>query len=184
MIFNTKDSDDVDFFDGPDLPDEPQEPHRPSPKPENPDYWEDESEWEHLRPVVRRKNKFYIVAALILLAGIIALLIWMFRPYSSQATQYGYVEGIEYRGTIFKTFEGELIPYKEIHDTTRMMKGNFSFSTRDPKLFRTLKRMQMQGRPVRVEYSTYHSAMPWRGESKAIVVSVDSVDPSTILPPR
>lgn len=184
MIFKNKDSEDYDFFDGPDLPDEKEEPRRPAPKPENPDYWEEESEWEHLRPITRWRTKFYAILAFIVLVLVIAIGIWMFRPYITQATQYGYVEEIENRGTIFKTYEGQIIPYKEMNDTTRPMTGNFIFSTPNAKIATELRRMQHIGRPVRVEYSVYHSAMPWRGERKTIIVAVDSVDPATILPPR
>lgn len=183
MLFDNNEREDHDFFDGPDIPDTPKEPERPAPRPDNPDYWEEESEWEHLRPLKRWKVRFYGILSLIAVVLLIWLLIWMFRPYADQSTQFGYVDGIEYRGTLFKTYEGELLPYKEIHDTTRLMKGNFVFSTPDAKLAKTLKALQLKGKPARVQYTTYHSAMPWRGETKTVVVAVDSVDPATILPP-
>ncbi len=184
MFNSDKDQEDLDYFDGPEIPDTPQEPKKPTPSPDNPDYWEDESEWEHLRPVKRWRIRLLASLGLIILILVITLLIWMFRPYVSDATQYGYVEHIEYRGSVLKTYEGELIPYKEIHDTTRNMGRDFIFSTSDAKVAKTLKRMQLEGKPVRVEYRIYHSRMPWRGETKTIIIEADSVDPNTILPPE
>lgn len=186
MIFSNKENEneDLDFFDGPEIPEEPVEPKKPAPEPDNPDYWEDESEWEHLRPVGRWRLRLFASLGLALFVLAVTLVLWMFSPYVTEATQYGYVEHIEYRGNILKTYEGELIPYKEIHDTTRVMTRPFLFSTSNSKVATMLKRMQLAGRPVRVEYKVYRSLMPWRGDTKTILVSADSVDPATILPPE
>lgn len=181
MKFEDKD----DFFDGPDIPEEPKEEKKPAPKPEEPDYWEGpESEWEHLKP--NRDYKTWLIVALAGLAigVVVALAIRYFSPYETDASQYGYVETISYRGDIFKSFEGVLLPYKEIHDTTRVYREDFRFSVRTDSVAAKLKRFQLQGRPVRVEYKRYHTSMPWRGETPVIITAVDSVDPLTILPPE
>ena len=186
--FSSDDDDRNDFFDGPDLPDPPQEePQEKKPRftPDDPRYWEsEESPWEHLR--IRRKNKIriFIVALLLLVAIIVAFHLRFLSPYVEDATAYGYVDNIETRGTVFKTFEGILINYKELHDTTRLYTRDFIFTAADASVAATLKRMQLKGRPVRVTYKTYHATLPWRGASKTIVTEADSVDPATILPPE
>ena len=68
-------------------------------------------------------------------------------------------------------------------DTTRVYDKDFVFSTVNDTVAVTLRRMQYKNRPVRVEYEVYHAAVPWRGDTRYIVVRVDSVDPRTILPP-
>ncbi len=180
---NSDDDDGRDYFDGPDLQEQEPEPPKPQPKPDNIDYWEEESEWEHLRPVGRWRVRLYVVAAVIVAIVLLAGYIYFFRPYVSDAVQFGYVDHIEARGNIFKTYEGTILPYKELHDTTRIYDRNFDFSAADAKVASRLKRMQIAGQPVRVEYRRYHTRIPWRGDSKVIIVSADSVDPSTILPP-
>ena len=96
----------------------------------------------------------------------------------------GYVESIERRGTVFKTYEGVLLPYKELLDTTRVYRRDFIFTAADEKGAVALKRAMYLGRPVRVSYKQYHAIVPWRGSSKIVVTAVDSVDPNTILPPE
>lgn len=174
-----------DYFDSTDVPEEkPKEPKRPSLKPENPDYWEeDESEWEHLRPRRSAKPWLYLGAALVVACMLVAVYLRYFSPYVTDAVQFGYVENIEHRGTVFQTYEGVLIPYKELMDTTRVYSRDFIFTAADEKVAVKLKQAQLDARPVMVGYRRYHATLPWRGASKTIVTSVDSVDPDRILPP-
>lgn len=182
-----EDNDRNDYFLEHDGPEKPvvKEPKRPALKPEDPEYWEQpESEWEHLR--VRRSRRFWIWIAVAALAiGILwGLFVRYFTPYIVDGVQYGYVERIDKRGDVIKTFEGALIPYKELMDTTRVYNEDFLFSVTDPKVAVQLSRMQFANLPVKVVYSRYHAAVPWRGEQKVLVVEVDSVDPNSILPPE
>ncbi|MBD5307002.1 MAG: hypothetical protein HDS14_05180 [Bacteroides sp.] len=184
MIFSPKDNDDNDFFDGPDIPEEPVKPKAPEPTPDTPDYWEEESEWEHLRPIRRWRSRLFIILTIVAAIIMVFGYIWFFNPYVKEATQFGYIEELEYRGTIFKTYEGVMLPYKELHDTTRIYTRDFIFTVEKADVAARMKRFQIAGRPVRVEYKRYHSILPWRGESKVVVVAADSVDPATILPPE
>lgn len=192
-----------DFFDGPDLQDVPKPEKLPRLKPEDPDYWEqEESEFEHLVP--KRRSKLWLWASLAIVAIGVVLFVWLrwFSPYVSEAMQYGYVESIEKRGTIFKTYEGTLIPYKEklemdkeqsagvtsvdsiaAQDSTQL-RGSFVFSVNDSKVATQLRRLQYANLPVRVEYRRYHGTLPWRGDSKIVIIKADTADASKILPPR
>ncbi len=187
MRYDDEEYEKNDYFDGPDIPDTPKEDKeqkRPALKPEDPLYWEEEEdEFEHLKP--RRSDKMWIwIAALGVGIGIlIALYIRTFVPYVDTATQYGYVESIEKRGTIFKTYEGVILPYKNLMDTVRPYEKDFVFSTTDTDLAVMLRRMQYANRPVRVDYEVYRSAMPWRGDARVVVKAVDTVNPRQILPP-
>jgi len=175
-----------DFFENSEIPEKKEEPKKTVYTPDDPRYWEEpEDEFEHLRPTGRTNWKLWLwVVGVAILAG----LLWVgylrvFSPYIEQATQYGYVEQIDKRGEIIQTYEGVLLPYKNLMDSTRVYEGDFEFSTNDPAIAARLKEKQFANRPVRVIYSVYHTAMPWRGDRKIIVTRVDSVNERDILPP-
>lgn len=173
-----------DYFDGEDI-EEPEKPKKIVYSDDDPRYWTETADtWDHLR--MGRKQKalwWWVGGAVVLIFALTFLWIWLFRPYSEGATQAGYVDRIEYEGSVFKSFEGVLLPYKELMDTTRVYRSDFDFSLKDSKMAATMKRLMLRRKPVRVEYKRYHVALPWRGASKNIVVKVDSVDPSLLLPP-
>ena len=177
--------DSKDYFDGPDLPEQKKEPKPPVYTPDDPRYWEqDESEFEHLRPGRRYMLWVWVAAAGVALGLILTVYFRWCSPYVEGATQYGYVESLERRGTIFDTYEGVLLPYKDLMDTTRSYGGDFVFTCADGDVAVKLRRMQYANLPVRVVYRRYHATLPWRGDSRIIVERVDSVDPLRILPPE
>lgn len=181
MNFN---DDKEDFFDSPAVPELPKKPKQPELKPEDPDYWEQsESEFEHLRPT--KTGMLWVWCGVAVAAVILALIVYFryFSPVVSEAVQYGYVDEIERRGKLFNTYEGVMIPYKEIMDTTRIFKGDFVFSVKDDKVATTLHRLQYANLPARVVYKKYHAGLPWRGESKIVVIKADTADRAKILPP-
>lgn len=179
------DDEEADFFTGPDLPEPQKKEKEPELKPDDPDYWErEESQWSHLR--LRRRTLFWWIlgAGTVVVAVIVALWMYFFAPYVEEGTQYGYVESLEKRGYVFKTWEGVMIPYKEMMDTTRIYRRDFPFSVERPAVVLGLKRMEDTGLPVKVTYRRYRGTLPWRGSSGTIVVAVDSADPRKILPPE
>ena len=185
-MFNNTDDDDkenlYDEFEEEEVTPQPKEPAYPT---DDPRYWDkEEGEWEHLRPSTPARRWMLLGGGLfVLILLFTALGIWIFAPYVSDAVQYGYVEHIEKRGDMFKTWEGTLIPFKSIHDTTRVYEGDFVFST-DDKIGPALREFQNSGRPLRVEYRTYRFALPWRGDSKTVIVRVDTVARDSIMPYR
>lgn len=183
-IFDENEKD--DFFMNSEIPEKKEEPQKPVYKPDDPRYWEEpENEYEHLIPSRRKKWKFWLgaVAALIAIAVVWIVYLVLFGTRVEQASQYGYVEQIMKSGRVIQTYEGVILPYKNLMDSTRVYEGDFIFSTNDPGVAASLKRMQFANRPVRVIYSIYNTAMPWRGDRKVIVTRVDSVDERDILPP-
>lgn len=181
MFNNDEDDDKEGFYDGFE-PEEPKQPRSPRLQPDDPRYWDREPDrWEHLRP--SRFKRLVILSG----AGILALiLLWLtgvffLSPAVDDAVQYGYIDHVERSGTVFKTYEGNMLPYKTLHDTTRSYSGDFIFSTSE-KLGPTLRAFQNSGRPLRVEYRTYRYAIPWKGNCRTVVVRVDTVSPDSILP--
>lgn len=184
MNFN---DDKEDYFDEEIVKKEEKKEKEPEFSPEDPRYWEQpESEFEHLKPLdprSRRSWKIWGIVAVVVLGGMIALYIRYFSPYIEESTQYGYVENIQRKGMVFKTYEGVLLPYKEIMDTARVYREDFVFTAK-PEVAAQLRRMQYANLPVRVVYEKYHATLPWRGDSKIVITRVDSVDPAKILPPE
>lgn len=186
MLFDNEDKEKNDFFDSTPQ-DEVKEKgeKKPSYKSDDPKYWEEEeSEFEHLKP--RSKWPLILWSTIVIVVVGLGLACWLryFSPYVDEATQFGYVENVERRGSIFKTYEGVLIPYKELMDTTRIYSRDFVFSVKDEKTAVILKKAMLNAKPVRVDYKKYHASVPWRGSSKILVVGADTVDPKKILPPE
>ncbi|MDE5875483.1 MAG: hypothetical protein K2H15_07525 [Muribaculaceae bacterium] len=175
-----------DFFDSDAQPEQPvKAPKKPSYSPDDPAYWEEEeSEWEHLKPRSSVTPWLWCGGVVVLIGLIVACWLRYFSPYIDDATQFGYVENIERRGSVFKTYEGVLIPYKELMDTTRIYRRDFIFTAENESIAIKLKKAQFDARPVRVGYRRYHATVPWRGSSNIVITSVDSADPARILPPE
>lgn len=185
-MFKPKDDEkDRDFFEGPDIEETPPKPKEPRHRPDEPEYYEEEeSPWEHLRQPRRRRFWLWLLAGAVVVAIVVAMYTRFFAPYATGAVQYGYVESISQRGSVFKTYEGVLIPYKELMDTTRVYRRDFIFTAKDQKVADKLAEMQLLAKPVRVTYESYKATVPWRGESRIIITAVDTVDPAKILPPE
>lgn len=177
-----------DFFEQ--TPEEkPKKEKEPKPEkisPDDPRYYErEEGKWEHLTPSPYRRAPllFAAVGIVVIVVLLIGLYIYIFTPKTDQAVQYGYVENVQRERGLFETYEGVLLPYKSLMDTVRPYEGDFAFSTPDEHLASELRRRRHDGVPVMVGYKVYRYRMPWRGQTKVIITSVDSVNPRTILPP-
>ena len=178
---------DKDVFDNEreDLDQQTPEEKHPHYKKDDPAYWEqEESEWDHLKRRNRIPFWVWVICGLAVVGLVIGCWIRFFSPYVEDATQYGYVEHIEKRGMIFKTYEGTLIPYKELMDTTRVYNRDFVFSVADQKTAATLKQAMYNAKPLRVSNKKYYATVPWRGASKIVVTDADTVSPEMILPPE
>lgn len=176
-----------DYFDRPFSKEEKKqpEPQKPEYSSTDPEYWEEpEPNWEHLKPRRDKRIPVFILACVAVVCILIVIYIRYFTPYIDYAVQYGYVDDIESKSGLFTTYHGVLIPYKEIHDTTRVYKEDFKFSVRDDHAASILKRLEYKRMPARITYRVYRLALPWNGNSKVVVTSADAVDPNKILPPE
>ncbi len=164
----------------------PKKPRPPKLDPEDPDYWieEEDSPLSGILPNPRKKWKWKLAVAITVLIALLATWIWMFRPYTDNAVKYGYIKNMERRGSVIKTFEGTMIPYKELGDPDPFYFQELHFSVKSDSLAAAMKKMMLGCVPVRVEYELYHTALPWKGEQRMIIVKADSADPRKILPPE
>lgn len=181
---NDNESEKDDFFNTPVDTPKPKVKKEPPLKPDNPDYYEIDDEWEHIRPTSDSWKIWAWVAAFGIFVGIlIAIYIRYVTPYSEGEIQYGYVEKIARRGNVFKTFEGVMLPYRSLADTITPYEGDIVFSARDAHVAARLLRLQKANLPARVEMSVYHATLPWRGESRIVITAADTADVTKIFPP-
>lgn len=176
---------DNDFFNSDDEPVVVKKPKAPKLDPEDPDYWiEEESPLTSIIPTTSNKWKWWLGGVVTILILLLFSWIWFLRPYTDNAVKYGYIKNMERRGSIIKTFEGTMIPYKELGDPDPLYFNEVGFSVESDSLAAVMKRMMLGCVPVRVEYEMYHTALPWKGEEKMIIIKADTADPRKILPPE
>ncbi len=136
------------------------------------------SEPEAVKPKKKHRfRRFMIwlgVIALIVLAG--AFWIRYVNPYVVGAHERGYVVNVEYRGMIFKTWEGELIAQKSLTDTTRVYSHSFLFSVDNGEVAKQLEALSGTGKRVILTYDRYMGALPWRGSQTCIVTGVEPAE--------
>ena len=76
-------------------------------------------------------------------------------------------------GTVFKTFEGEMISDGYIEDTLVALHSDFFFSIPSDSLARDAMRLAGEGKRVVLTYNEYKGAVLWRGNSKHVVTKIE-----------
>ena len=116
-----------------------------------------------------KKYLFRIVAVLLLLLAVFVY--WRFYFVYSNGYRSGLLQKFSYKGTIFKTYEGEMI-LSSIRSNMNapIASEKFLFSVHEDMVARSLE--LLQGQMVTVHYKYTNGVLPWRGESPYIVDSV------------
>ncbi len=108
----------------------------------------------------RSSRKFLLIAAgvLILVVGLIFYFRYWFQY--SDGTRVGILYKFSRKGTLYKTYEGEMI----LPGFQKGMESNwFYFSVDDEEVAKKL--MQCQGMEVEVHYVQFNNPLPWRGKT-------------------
>lgn len=115
----------------------------------------------------RFKRTFFIILFLLL----IAFVYWKYFFTYSEGNRTGLLQKFSYKGTIFKTHEGELI-LSSIRSQTNVALASekFFFSVIDKETAKKLE--NLQGQFITVHYKMKNGTLPWRGDSKYLVDSV------------
>ncbi|MBU2019547.1 MAG: hypothetical protein KJ941_07870 [Bacteroidetes bacterium] len=101
--------------------------------------------------------------------GILIFSTWMYFRYwfvYSEGTRVGILYKFSNKGTVFKTYEGEmLLPGLSTKkgQANQLNTNNFFFSVDDEDLAKKL--MDMQGMELELHYNNYNHALPWRGDA-------------------
>lgn len=115
-----------------------------------------------------------VVAILVVALGVFLYVRFWF-PYS-EGTDTGELNYFQYKGYVFKTYEGKLIQSGLKKGTTNaagVQSNEFNFSVENPAVADSL--MHCTGHIVEVHYRRYLGTLPWRGESTFVVDSIWSV---------
>jgi hypothetical protein len=116
-------------------------------------------------------KKFLIWTFFIVLLLIGLLVYWKFYFTYSEGSRAGLLQKFSYRGTIFKTYEGELVLSSvESNKNVALASEKFYFSVSDKSYAPKLS--ELEGHFIVVHYKQKNGTLPWRGETEYIVDSV------------
>ena len=122
--------------------------------------------------------KKYLKRALYVLLLIIGIFIyWKYYYTYSEGYRAGLLQKFSSRGTIFKTYEGEII-LSSVQTSANMAIASekFYFSVTEDAVARKIEKLQ--GESVVVHYSEKNGTLPWQGDTPYLV---DSVAPGHIF---
>jgi hypothetical protein len=116
-----------------------------------------------------RKYLVRIIILVILVMGMIGY--WKYFFTYSDGYRAGLLQKFSHKGTMFKTYEGEMILSSvQSNANVAIASEKFLFSVTDKTLADQLDKMQ--GDNIVVHYHQKNSTLPWRGESPYLVDSV------------
>jgi hypothetical protein len=126
--------------------------------------------------VVKKKAKrifYYVITLLVIVIGI--WIYWAFFFTYSDGYRAGMLQKFSRKGTIFKTYEGEMILSSvQSNKNVALASEKFLFSVSNKAIASQLE--QMQGKTIVVHYTEKNNALPWRGDSRYVVSSVKLSD--------
>lgn len=116
-------------------------------------------------------KKFLYWSLAILFIVVAGFIYWKYSFTYSEGNRSGLLQKFSYKGTIFKTYEGELImsSVKSNQDIT-LASEKFFFSAPDKVLAEKL--LKMEGTMVVLHYKEKNGVLPWRGETVYLADSV------------
>jgi len=121
--------------------------------------------------VFKKKVKKYLYILLTIFVLVVAAYVyWSFFFTYSDGTRTGLLQKFSRKGTIFKTYEGELI-LSSVRSTNNvaLASDRFIFSVSDENVAKQIE--QLQGENVDLHYKEKKNTLPWRGETVFIVFS-------------
>ena len=127
--------------------------------------------------IERRGYTVKLTLALIILAMALFLGWWIwqhyFQPYRV-SQEKGWIMNVSNEGTLFKTYEGEMISEGYIEDTLVAMYSDFMFSIPTDSLAREAMRWAGNGQRVILTYNEYKAGVLWRGNSRHVVTKIEA----------
>ncbi|MDA3616225.1 hypothetical protein [Polluticaenibacter yanchengensis] len=120
-------------------------------------------------------KKFGCIGGIVLLLLLVGFVWFKFYfPFGDDSVKDGYLNKIERKGYIFKTWEGTIIQTGIKSVSPGAVQSNtFEFSVQNDAIARELQRNS--GKYFVLHYKEYKGALPWRGHSKYIVDSIISI---------
>jgi len=120
-------------------------------------------------------KRILVITLLVLFLGLFFFIWWRYYYTYSDGNRYGLLQKFSRRGTMFKTYEGELILSSvKSNVNTPIASEKFFFSVTEEAVAQKLN--NLQGHNITVHYEEKNSPAFWRGDSPYIVDSV-KIDP-------
>jgi hypothetical protein len=119
----------------------------------------------------RTGTRILLIALLVLFFGVFLFVWWRYYYTYSDGNRFGLLQKFSRRGTMFKTYEGEMILSSvKSNVNTPIASEKFFFSVTDEGVAQQLN--NLQGRNITVHYKEKNTSAFWRGDSPYIVDSV------------
>lgn len=111
------------------------------------------------------------VILILFLLGFGTYFYWKYFYTYSSGNRYGLLQKFSHKGTLFKTYEGEMI-LSSVRSSTNvpLASEKFFFSVNKKRVADQL--MNLQGRYITVHYREKNGTLAWQGDSRYIVDSV------------
>ena len=130
-------------------------------------------EGENIEKFTRKKRfgRFLGILTIVIILALAVFIYWKYYFIYSEGNRTGLLQKFSYKGTIFKTYEGELI-LSSIRSTGNITLASekFFFSVKNKEVAKKME--NMQGHFVTLHYKMKNGTLPWQGDSPYIVDSV------------
>lgn len=120
---------------------------------------------------------FKVILFILLISAI--LIYWFYFNVFSDGERNGILVKLTKKGNVFKTYEGEMwLSCRQVVNAEKLF-----FSVDDDALSDSL--MNVQDECIKIYYKEYRRTLPWRGESKYVVVNFQRLGNNTnVISPR
>ena len=116
-------------------------------------------------------RKFLTRLILVIVLVIGSLFYWKYFFTYSEGYRAGLLQKFSSKGTLFKTYEGEMILSSvQTNSNMAIASEKFFFSVEDEEVAKKIEKMQ--GENVVIHYSQKNATLPWRGDTPYLVDSV------------
>lgn len=124
-----------------------------------------------IHKLLRRLKRIFRWFIVFLFLFIAVFIYWKYFFTYSEGNRAGLLQKFSRKGTIFKTYEGEII-LSSVQSNKNVMLASekFFFSVKNEKVVRQLD--SIQGHFIVIHYKEKNGVLPWRGESRYMVDSV------------
>lgn len=129
------------------------------------------SKWSGIKRRIK-KVLFWFITLIIIITGI--FIYWKYFYTYSDGYRAGLLQKFSHRGTIIKTYEGEMVLSSVSSNTSVVLASEkFYFSVTNEKLAQQLD--TIQGQMVIVHYRQKNGVLLWHGDSEYMVDSVKRI---------
>ncbi len=99
----------------------------------------------------------------LLIVGVAGFVYWNYYNPFGDGSRVGMLQKFSRKGNVFKTYEGELLQEGFGRRAGGLTAQYFYFSVEEEAVAARLEKLQ--GQMVKVQYTQYRRALPWRGEN-------------------